>query len=53
MSKHNGRYLTLKHSLDKFGADATRIALAYAGDTLDDAYFDNIYNIVNVPSQER
>lgn len=41
MAKHTGRFLTLKHSLDEFGADATRIALADACDTLDDANFDN------------
>lgn len=40
MSKSTGNFLTLKESIDKFGADATRVALADAGDGLDDANFD-------------
>lgn len=40
MSKSTGNFLTLKQCMDKFGTDATRIALADAGDTLDDANFD-------------
>jgi len=40
MSKSTGNFLTLKDSVDKFGADATRIAFADAGDTIEDANFD-------------
>lgn len=40
MSKSTGNFLTLKEAVDKFGADATRVALADAGDGLDDANFD-------------
>lgn len=40
MSKSTGNFLTLSESINKFGADATRIALADAGDTVDDANFD-------------
>lgn len=32
--------MTLKQCIKKFGSDASRIALADAGDTLDDANFD-------------
>lgn len=32
--------MTLRDAVDKFGADATRIALADAGDSVDDANFD-------------
>lgn len=39
MSKSTGNFLTLKDCIEKFGADATRIALADAGDTIDDANF--------------
>jgi leucyl-tRNA synthetase len=40
MSKSTGNSLTLKDSLDKFGADATRLALADAGDGIEDANFE-------------
>lgn len=40
MSKSTGNFLTLSEAVGKFGADATRIALADAGDGLDDANFD-------------
>jgi len=40
MSKSTGNFLTIKQCIEKFGADATRIAFADAGDTLDDANFD-------------
>ncbi|KAJ5679729.1 Leucine--tRNA ligase cytoplasmic [Penicillium macrosclerotiorum] len=40
MSKSTGNFLTLKDSVDKFGADATRIAFADAGDSIEDANFD-------------
>ncbi|KAJ5477827.1 hypothetical protein N7530_003336 [Penicillium desertorum] len=40
MSKSTGNFLTLKDSVDKFGADATRIAFADAGDSIEDANFE-------------
>ena len=40
MSKSTGNFLTIKDCIQKFGADATRITLADAGDGLDDANFD-------------
>jgi len=40
MSKGTGNSLTLRESLEKFGADATRLALADAGDGIEDANFD-------------
>lgn len=40
MSKSTGNFLTLKESVQKFGADATRLALATAGDGIEDANFD-------------
>ena len=40
MSKSTGNFLTIRDSIDKFGCDATRIALASAGDSLDDANFE-------------
>ena len=40
MSKSTGNSLTLKESVEKFGADATRLALADAGDGIEDANFD-------------
>lgn len=40
MSKSTGNFLTIKECIAKFGADATRITLADAGDGLDDANFD-------------
>lgn len=40
MSKSTGNFLTLKDAVDKFGADATRIALADAGDSIEDANFE-------------
>jgi len=39
MSKSLGNFLTLDESMKIYGADATRIAFADAGDTLDDANF--------------
>jgi leucyl-tRNA synthetase len=39
MSKNTGNFLTLKSGVEKYGADACRIALADSGDTLDDANF--------------
>ncbi|EGV60825.1 cytosolic leucyl tRNA synthetase [Yamadazyma tenuis] len=40
MSKSTGNFMTLSQIIDKFGADASRIALADAGDTIEDANFD-------------
>lgn len=40
MSKSTGNSLTLKDSLLKFGADATRVTLADAGDSIEDANFE-------------
>ncbi|CAG7922844.1 unnamed protein product [Penicillium olsonii] len=40
MSKSTGNFLTLKDSIEKFGADATRIAFADAGDSIEDANFE-------------
>jgi leucyl-tRNA synthetase len=40
MSKSTGNFLTMDQCVEKYGADATRIALADAGDMLDDANFD-------------
>jgi leucyl-tRNA synthetase len=42
MSKSVGNFMTVRDCIDKFGVDATRIALADAGDTLDDANFDEL-----------
>lgn len=40
MSKSTGNFMTLREVVEKFGADASRIALADAGDSLEDANFD-------------
>lgn len=40
MAKSTGNSLTLKDSLLKFGADATRVTLADAGDSIEDANFE-------------
>jgi len=40
MSKSTGNFLTLDDAIKKFGADATRVALADAGDGMHDANFD-------------
>jgi leucyl-tRNA synthetase len=42
MSKSVGNFMTVRDCIDKYGVDATRIALADAGDTLDDANFDEL-----------
>lgn len=39
MSKNTGNFITLSEAIKKFGSDATRVALADAGDTMDDANF--------------
>jgi isoleucyl-tRNA synthetase len=36
MSKSTGNFLTLKDAVEKYGADATRVALADAGDAVED-----------------
>ena len=40
MSKSKGNFLTLKDAIGKFGADATRLSLADAGDGIEDANFE-------------
>jgi leucyl-tRNA synthetase len=40
MSKSTGNSLTMRESIEKFGADATRLCLADAGDGVEDANFD-------------
>lgn len=40
MAKSTGNFLTISQAVAKFGADATRIALADAGDGMDDANFE-------------
>lgn len=42
MSKSEGNFLTIRDCIDKYGVDATRMALADAGDGLDDANFDEM-----------
>lgn len=41
MSKQTGNFLTISDSCELFGADATRIALAHAGDSMADANFSS------------
>ena len=40
MAKSRANFLTMKDLSNKYGVDASRIALADCGDTLDDANFD-------------
>jgi len=40
MSKSTGNFLTLSETVNKFGADAARIAFADAGDSVEDANFE-------------
>ena len=40
MSKSTGNFLTLREAVGKFGADATRVAIADAGDAIEDANFE-------------
>lgn len=40
MSKQKGNFLMMLQSVEEFSADATRFALADAGDTMEDANFD-------------
>ena len=39
MSKSTGNFLTLADAIDKFSADGMRLALADAGDSVEDANF--------------
>ncbi|OQO12956.1 hypothetical protein B0A48_02420 [Cryoendolithus antarcticus] len=48
MSKSTGNFLTLYDATAKFGADATRIALADAGDTMEDANFEESVANANI-----
>ncbi|KAG2187864.1 hypothetical protein INT44_000614, partial [Umbelopsis vinacea] len=41
MSKSTGNFLTLDDAIEKYGADATRLALADAGDSVEDANFED------------
>jgi leucyl-tRNA synthetase len=41
MSKSLGNFITLRACLEKFGTDASRVALADAGDSLDDGNFED------------
>jgi len=41
MSKSTGNFKTLKQAIDEYSSDAMRIALAAAGDALDDANFEH------------
>ena len=40
MAKSTGNFLTLSDAVNKYGADATRVALADAGDGVEDANFE-------------
>lgn len=40
MAKSTGNFMTLEQIVEKFGADASRIALADAGDSVEDANFE-------------
>ena len=41
MSKSTGNFLTMAQAIRKWGADATRLSLADAGDGIEDANFDD------------
>lgn len=43
MSKSTGNFMTLKDCINEYGADATRLTMADAGDSLDDANFDSAF----------
>ncbi|KNH04725.1 leucyl-tRNA synthetase [Perkinsela sp. CCAP 1560/4] len=49
MSKSKGNFKTLKEAIHEYSSDATRIALADAGDTLDDPNFvtANMHSIIS------
>ncbi len=42
MSKSTGNFLTLTEAIDKYSADGMRLALADAGDGIEDANFDEV-----------
>ncbi|KAK3670327.1 cytosolic leucyl tRNA synthetase [Recurvomyces mirabilis] len=48
MSKSTGNFLTLADATSKFGADATRIAMADAGDGIEDANFEETVANANI-----
>jgi len=48
MSKSTGNFLTIAGATEKFGADATRIALADAGDEITDANFEETVANANI-----
>lgn len=43
MSKSTGNFMTIKDCIGEYGADATRLTMADAGDSLDDANFDSAF----------
>jgi len=43
MSKSTGNFMTIGDCINEFGADATRLTMADAGDGLDDANFDSAF----------
>ena len=45
MSKSTGNFMTLEEAIQEYGADATRLALADAGDSVEDANF--LHDIAN------
>jgi len=48
MSKSTGNFLTIAGAVEKFGADATRLALADAGDDMNDANFEETVANANI-----
>lgn len=48
MSKSTGNFLTLEAAILKFGADATRVALADGGDSIEDANFEETVANANI-----
>ncbi|KAF5392068.1 hypothetical protein D9757_003334 [Collybiopsis confluens] len=48
MSKGTGNFLTLRDAVNKFGADACRLALADAGDGIEDANYDEMTGNANI-----
>lgn len=46
MSKSDGNFLTLSDSIVKYSADGTRLCLADAGDSIDDANFVEVFFLV-------
>ncbi|CBX93570.1 hypothetical protein IAQ61_009256 [Plenodomus lingam] len=48
MSKSTGNFLTIAGATEKFGADATRMALADAGDEITDANFEETVANANI-----